>query len=77
MELRPETERLVQEEISSGRVQSVDELIVEGVRALRKLDPLESPRPRETLYGLLTRAPFAGSGLNIERQKDYPMPVEL
>ncbi len=33
--LKPETERLVQEEIQSGRFHSVDELIVEGVRAWR------------------------------------------
>ena len=33
--LKPETERLVREEIESGRFRSVDELIVESVRALR------------------------------------------
>jgi Arc/MetJ-type ribon-helix-helix transcriptional regulator len=36
IELKPETERLVQEEIRSGNFQSIDELIVEGVRALRE-----------------------------------------
>lgn len=34
--LKPETERLVEEEIQSGHFQSVDELILEGVRALRE-----------------------------------------
>ncbi len=34
--LKPETERLVQEEIHSGHFHSVDELIVEGVRAWRE-----------------------------------------
>jgi putative addiction module CopG family antidote len=33
--LKPETERLVREEIESGRFRSVDELIVESVRVLR------------------------------------------
>jgi Arc/MetJ-type ribon-helix-helix transcriptional regulator len=33
--LKPETELLVREEIESGRFRSVDELIVESVRALR------------------------------------------
>jgi Arc/MetJ-type ribon-helix-helix transcriptional regulator len=33
--LKAETERLVREEIESGRFRSVDELIIEGVQALR------------------------------------------
>jgi Arc/MetJ-type ribon-helix-helix transcriptional regulator len=36
IELKPETERLVQEEIQSGHFRSVDELIVQGVQALRE-----------------------------------------
>ncbi len=36
IELKPETERLVQEEIRSGHFQNIDELIVEGVRAFRE-----------------------------------------
>jgi Arc/MetJ-type ribon-helix-helix transcriptional regulator len=34
--LKPETERLVEEEIQSGHFQSVDELILEGVQAWRE-----------------------------------------
>jgi Arc/MetJ-type ribon-helix-helix transcriptional regulator len=34
--IKPETERLVQEEIQSGHFQSVDQLIVEGVHAWRE-----------------------------------------
>ena len=34
--LKPETQRLVQEEIQSGHFHSVDELIVEGVQAWRE-----------------------------------------
>ena len=34
-------------------------------------------RPRKKLYDLLTQPPFAGSELNLERQKDYPRPVDL
>ena len=36
MELKPETERLVQEEISRGHVHSIDDLILYGVNALRE-----------------------------------------
>ena len=79
VELKPETERLVQEEIRSGHVHSVDELIVYGVRALREKHQAEPSalKPRKKLYDLLTQPPFAGSELTIERQKDYPRPIEL
>ena len=79
MELKPDTEKLVQEEISRGHFHSVDELIVEGVNAWREKHQVElsTPRPRKRLYDLLTHPPFAGSGLIIERQNDDPRPVDL
>ena len=82
VELKPETERLVQEEIRRGHFHSVDEVIVQGVYALREKSKVEQstmtpPRPRKKLYDLLTQPPFAGSELNLERQKDYPRPVDL
>jgi Arc/MetJ-type ribon-helix-helix transcriptional regulator len=36
IELKPETEQLVQEEIRNGHFRSIDELIVRGVQALRE-----------------------------------------
>ena len=82
VKLKPETERLVQEEIRRGHFHSVDEVIVQGVYALREKSHLEQatvapPRPRKKLYDLLTQPPFAGSELNMARQKDYPRPVDL
>ncbi len=81
MQLKPETERLVQEEIRSGHFDSVDELIVKGIYAWReknRIEPTTVPsKPRKRLYDLLTQPPFAGSELNLERQKDYPRPVDL
>ena len=79
VELKPETERLVQEEMRRGHFHSVDELIVEGVTAWREKNQVEpsAPKPRKKLYDLLTQPPFAGSELTIERQKDYPRQVDL
>ena len=81
MRLKPETERLVQEEIRSGHFHSLDELIVEGVYAWREKhtsdrDPARK-EARKSLYDLLTQPPFAGSELHLERQKDDPRPVDL
>jgi len=36
IDVKPETERLVQEEIQNGHFRSVDEIIVEGVQAWRE-----------------------------------------
>ena len=74
VQLKPETERLVNEEIQCGRFDSIDDMIVQGVYARRENSKLESASqlssPRKSLYELLTTPPFAGSELNIERQKD-------
>jgi Arc/MetJ-type ribon-helix-helix transcriptional regulator len=77
VELKPETERLVQEEIQRGHFRSVDEMIVQGVTAWREKHQADSVKPRKRLYDLLTQPPFAGSDLPIERQTDYPRPVDL
>ena len=81
LQLKPETEQLVQEEIQSGHFHSVDELIVQGVHAWRekhRVQPTDaSPKPRKSIDDLLTQPPFAGSELNLDRQKDYPRPLDL
>ena len=79
VQLKPETERLVQEEIENGHFRSADELIVQGVLALRERSRTEEPipvsrKPRKNLADILSEPPFAGSELNLERQKDYPGP---
>jgi hypothetical protein len=38
--LKPETERLVQEEMQNGHFRSIDEMVVEGVQARREGKPL-------------------------------------
>jgi Arc/MetJ-type ribon-helix-helix transcriptional regulator len=37
--LKPETERLVQEELKSGHFHSVDEIIMQGLQARRQKEP--------------------------------------
>jgi len=79
VELRPESERLVQEELRSGHAQTVDEIIVYGVHALRdktKVAPIQR-KPRKNLADFLLESPFAGSELDLERQQDFGRPVDL
>jgi Arc/MetJ-type ribon-helix-helix transcriptional regulator len=78
IELKPETERLVQEEIQLGHFRSVDDMILQGLTAWREKYQSEPPAaPRKRLYDLLSQPPFAGSNLQIERAKDHPRPVDL
>ena len=80
IEIEPETEQLVREELSSGHFRNVDDLIAQGVRALReKTVRCESAvqRPRKNFAQFLLESPLAGSNLRIERLKDYPPPVKL
>ena len=63
VELKPETERLVQEEIRSGHFHAVDQLILQGVTAWREKHRVEpaavSPeRPLKSLFDLLTQTSF-------------------
>lgn len=46
--LKPETERLVQEELQNGHFRSVDEMIVEGVQARREGKPPSDELARRT-----------------------------
>ena len=46
--LKPETERLVQAELQNGHFRSVDEMIVEGVQARREGRPLSREMKRKT-----------------------------
>ena len=46
--LKPETERLIEAELKSGHFRSVDEMIVEGVQARREGKPLSRAAGRKT-----------------------------
>ncbi len=82
IQLKPEQERIIQEEIEAGHFRSPDEVLDHALAALREKSnvaqwPERPPRPGKRIYDLLTQPPFAGSELNLERQKDYPRPVDL
>jgi Arc/MetJ-type ribon-helix-helix transcriptional regulator len=87
VQLKPETERLVQEEIKRGHFHSVDELIVEGVHAWREKHQVEQsgeaaatrPRPegKKSLAQLFADSPFKGLSMHFERFPDILPPVDL
>ena len=85
VQLKPETERLVREEISSGHFHSVDEMITAGVHARREKPQVsqhgQTPArlhrsERKSLAQLFAESPFKGLEMNFERFPDILPPVD-
>lgn len=71
IDIAPETERLVREEISGGHFRSVDELIKAGVEALRE------KREPKSLVQFFRESPLIGLDLHFERDKDAGRDIAL
>lgn len=76
--LKPEQERIIEEEIRSGNFRSPSEVLDHALAALREKEhKVAAPRKaRKNLVDVLSSPPFAGSELNLERQKDYPRSLD-
>ena len=77
IEILPETEQLVREEIQRGHFQSVDDLIVTGVRAWREQNPDVSTIPAQPLSQFLRQSPLVGLELNLTRDPDVGRDLSL
>ncbi len=80
IEITPETERLVHEEIRSGHFRSVDELIVSGVHAWRekhKSTAAPATPPQKSLLQFFRESPLVGLELEFERDKDTGRDITL
>lgn len=80
LSLKPETERLVQDELNQGHFRSVDEIIVHGITAWHEKNTEPSASPygeKPNLADFLRNSPLAGSGLDAPRSTDYPRPADL
>lgn len=76
--LKPEQERIIQEEIKNGHFRTPAEVLDHALAALlEKEHKRTTTRPRKNLAQFLMESPLAGAQLNLERQKDYGRPIEL
>jgi Arc/MetJ-type ribon-helix-helix transcriptional regulator len=71
IDIAPEIEHLVREEISSGHFRSVDELIKAGVEALREKNAPKS------LVQFFRESPLVGLELEFERDQDTARDIAL
>ena len=77
IKILPETEQLLREEIQSGHFQSVDDLIVTGVRAWREQNPDVAIIPAQPLSQFLRQSPLVGLELNLTRDPDVGRDLSL
>jgi Arc/MetJ-type ribon-helix-helix transcriptional regulator len=76
--LKPEQERIIQEEIASGHYRNPDEVLDRALAALREKEHgRQAAGPRKNLAQFFMESPLAGAELNLERQKDYGRPFDL
>ena len=80
IELKPEQERIIQEEIQSGHFRSPDEVIDHALATLRAKNPplqAEPKKPRKNLVQLFAESPLAGAEIDFERDRDFGRDVDL
>ena len=80
IELKPEQERIIQEEIRSGHFRSAEEVLDHALTALREKSSSvksEVTKHRKNFAQFLMESPLAGSGLDLERDKDLGRDIEL
>ncbi len=80
IELKPEQERIIQEEIRSGHFRSADEVLDYALAALREKNSSlksQAKKSRKNFAQFLMESPLAGSGLDLERDKDQGRDIEL
>ena len=72
IELTPEQERIIQEEIQSGHFHSPDDVLEHALAALR-----EKTRQPKSLVQFFRESPFAGMEMKFERSHDAGRKIEL
>ncbi len=80
IELKPEQERIILEEIQSGHFHNADEVLDYALAALRERNASvdsAAKAPRMNFAQFLMESPLAGSGLDLERDKDLGRDIHL
>jgi hypothetical protein len=75
--LKPETERLLEEELQSGHFHSVDEIIVVGVQARREKEPVPQSKGFRLTGGTKTPAEAGEDILQLRRGNRLPPGVTI
>jgi hypothetical protein len=76
---QPELEALIRERLKSGAFRNVEEILLQALKSSQSLErPTPSTSsPKKSMAKFLLESPLSGSGLKLERQRDYPRPIDL
>jgi hypothetical protein len=74
---KPELEALIQERMKSGGFQNVEDVLLEALQSSPVAKKKAPRKPKKNLAQFLLESPLRGSGLKLERQKDYPRSLDL
>jgi hypothetical protein len=75
---KPELEALIQERMRSGEFQNVEDVLLQALKSSTLGEQAApSPKAKKNLAEFLLESPLRGSGLKVDRQKDYPRPLDL
>jgi Arc/MetJ-type ribon-helix-helix transcriptional regulator len=80
IELKPEQERIIQEEIRSGHFHSAEEVLDYALAVFREKNSSidsEPKKSRKNFAQFLMESPLAGSGLDLTRDRDLGRDIEL
>ncbi len=76
---KPELEDLIRDRMASGKFQNVEDVLMQALKSSSAHDPLpvSAQKPKKHLGQFLLESPLRDSGLKLERQIDYPRPIDL
>jgi hypothetical protein len=73
----PEPEALIQERMESGAFTDIEDVLIQALKSSPISKQATPGRPKRNLAQFLLDSPLPGSGLKLERQRDYPEPIDL
>jgi hypothetical protein len=74
---QPELEALIQQRMDSGVFRNIEDVLMQALKSLPPAERFGTKQPKKNFAEFLLASPLPGSGLNLERAKDYPRPVEF
>jgi hypothetical protein len=74
---KPELETLIRERMASGEFQNVEDVLIQALKSAPADRHPAPPKTKKPFGQFLLESPLRDSGLKLERQKDYPRPIDL
>jgi hypothetical protein len=72
---QPEIEALIQQRMATGVFPNVEAVLLHALKSSPMPD--DEKQPKQNFADFIMESPLRGSGIEIERIKDYTVPVEF